>query len=378
MSYDISNIINLQTRISPAGLGFANFGKACLFAPESELPTGFSTDTYRVYNNTADVSLDFDSTTETYKAAAKWLGGIPANNEITIYGVETDDASWTDTLNKARNVFWWYWTLVTVDVYDSEPDVLAISAWCDTNTSMFPNSQNGASASAIRDPNDTGDIASQLNALGHRHTYTFAHATDDYAGTALAKWFASVNYSVARSTITGEYKVLSGVATEDLTATANTAMVNKKACFYTVIDLQGSSSGGKVINSKTHSSYGEWIDDVVNLDAFVNAINVGLFNVITGQFTKLGQDPVGQALLIGSVKATCEQYITNGYLGPRNYTNPDDGQPSYTVGYEILTVPEDILDLSTEERAERLSAPIRVRIFRKGAIHKAIVNIDVF
>src|SRR5574343_746049 len=139
MPYDISNIITLQTRISPAGLGFANFGKACLFAPEAELPTGFSPDTYRVYNNTSDLALDFDSTTETYKAAAKWLGGIPANNEITIYGVETDDASWTDTLNKARNVFWWYWTLVTVDVYDSEPDVLAISAWCDTNTSMFPN-----------------------------------------------------------------------------------------------------------------------------------------------------------------------------------------------------------------------------------------------
>ena len=201
-----------------------------------------------------------------------------------------------------------------------------------------------------------------------------------YAGISLCKWFAAVNYSADNSTITGEFKKLSGVAAETLTATEYGAMTQdtKKAQFYSTVELQGSVDSGRVINSWSHSSFGEWMDDVVNLSAFVNAIKVELYNIIANQPTKLGQDPIGQSTLIGRAKAVCERYVSNGYLGPRNYTDPDDGIDKFTAGYEILTKPEDILDLSDPDRDDRKSAPLRIRVFRKGAIHKSIVDIDVF
>ncbi|NWC11879.1 DUF3383 family protein [Pseudomonas agarici] len=380
MSYPATNIIRINARISPAGLGNANFASAMLFAPEDELPVGFAVDTYRTYFSLVALSEDFADTTETYKAAQRWLGGTPATRELKVWGVADADLTRAATLNKARNILWWYWTMWTAPILAVKADVLAIAQWCEDNTSMFIDNQTGASATEIRDPADVDDIATQLTASGFRHVYTAAHATDPYSGSALAKHFAAVNYSADRSTITGEFKKSPGVPAESLTGTAYTAMQSdkKKAVFYTVVDNQGSTDSGRWLNTLTHSTYGEFIDDVVNLDACVNFLTTSLYNVTANQTTKLAQTPVGQAVLIGTARATMQQFINNGYLGPRNYIDPDDGLEKYTTGFEILTKPEDILDLSDADRDARKSAPLRIRLFRAGAIHIVDVDLDVY
>lgn len=380
MSYPASNIIRINARISPAGLGTANFASAMLFAPETELPAGFAPNSYRSYFSLTSLAEDFADTTETYKAAQRWLGGVPATRELKVWGAATADATRAATLNKARNALWWYWTMWTAPVLAVKADVLAIAQWCEDNTSMFINNQVGASATEIRDPADVDDIATQLTTAGFRHAYTAAHATDAYAGSALAKHFAAVNYSADRSTITGEFKKSPGVPAESLTDTAYTAMqsATKKAVFYTVVDNQGSTDSGRWLNTLTHSTYGEFIDDVVNLDACVNFLTTALYNAVANQTTKLAQTPVGQAVLIGAARATMQQFINNGYLGPRNYIDPDDGLEKYTAGFEILTKPEDILDLSEADRNARKSAPLRIRLFRAGAIHIVDVDLDVY
>ena len=380
MSYPATNIIRINARISPAGLGNANFASAMLFAPQLELPVGFAPDTYRTYFTLVALSEDFADTTETYKAAQRWLGGTPATRQIQVWGAATADATRAATLNKARNMLWWYWTMWTAPVLAVKADALAIAQWCEDNTSMFIDNQTGASATEIRDPSDVDDIATQLTSAGFRHVYTAAHAADPYSGSALAKHYAAVNYSADRSTITGEFKKSPGVIAESLSGTAYTAMQSdkKKAVFYTVVDNQGSTDSGRWLNTLTHSTYGEFIDDVVNLDACVNYLTTALYNAVANQTTKLAQTPVGQAVLIGAARATMQQFINNGYLGPRNYIDPDDGLEKYTIGFEILTKPEDILDLSDADRNARKSAPLRIRLFRAGAIHIVDVDLDVY
>lgn len=380
MSYPATDIIQINTRISPAGLGTANFASAVLFAPETELPSGFLPNTYRSYSDMKGLTADFAATTETYKSAIKWLGGTPATRKLIVYGAATADATPDVTLAKARDMLWWYWTMFTAPVLATAAKVLKIAEWCEANGSMFVNNQTGTAATAIRNPSLTTDIASELTTLGYRHVYTACHATDGNAGNALAKHFAAVNYSADRSTITGEFKKSPGVAAEDLTTTAYDAMTKdtKKAVFYSVVDNQGSTDAGRWLNTFTHSTYGERIDDVVNLDAFVNYLTTSLYNTLANNTTKLAQTPVGQSVLHGSARGICEQFVRNGYLGPRNYTDPDDGLEKYTAGYEILTKPEDILDLSEADRNARKSAAIRIRIFRSGAIHLVPVDVDVY
>ena len=255
--------------------------------------------------------------------------------------------------------------------------MLLVADWLDANIRF---SFNCSTASNIRDIASSADIASQLTTKGSRHISTFSHATDPYAGHALAAWFSSVNYSIAGSVITGEFKKLPGVAAEDLTATEYAAMRldTKKAVFYTAVDLQGSTDSGRVINSLSHSSFGEFIDDIVNLDAFVNNLRVNIFNATANQTTKLPQTPPGQAVLLSAAREIAELYISNGYLGPRFWTNPDTGQEEFTEGYEILTRPEDILSITESDRDDRKSAGIRIRIFRSGAIHAVDITVDVF
>lgn len=378
MSYPVENVIPITTRISPAGLNTANFGSAMLFAKAADLPVPFTKNTTRTYFSVKSLAEDFASTTETYKAGAKWLGSTPAVRSLTVWATDTADANITATLTKAFDKTWWYWTLFTADVLSVPQKVLDIALFCENNNIMFPNSQTGTAATAIRDPALTTDIASQLNTLGYRHVFTVAHATDPYAAYALIKHFAVVNYSADNSTITGEFKKSPGVAAEDLTDTAYSAMIAKKTAFYSVLDLQGSTDIGRWLNTITHSTYGEYIDDVVNLDAFVNSLRVGLYNALANRTTKLAQTPRGQAVLNGAAKRVGEQYIRNNYLGPRNYIDPDTGLDAYTDGYEVLTKAQDILDLSDADRAARKSAPIRMRVFKAGAIHIADVTVDVY
>lgn len=380
MSYPATNIIRINARISPAGLGNANFASAMLFAPQLELPVGFAPDTYRTYFTLPALSKDFADTTETYKAAQRWLGGTPATRQIQVWGAATADATRAATLNKARNITWWYWTMWTAPVLAVKADVLAIAQWCEDNTSMFIDNQTGTAVTDIRNPELTTDVASALTTAGFRHVFTAAHATNAYSGSALAKHYAAVNYSADRSTITGEFKKSPSVTAENLSGTAYTAMQSnkKKAVFYTVVDNQGSTDSGRWLNTLTHSTYGEFIDDVVNLDACVNYLTTSLYNAVANQTTKLAQTPVGQAVLIGAARATMQQFISNGYLGPRNYIDPDDGLEKYTIGFEILTKPEDILDLSDADRSARKSAPLRIRLFRAGAIHIVDVDLDVY
>lgn len=380
MSYPASNIISIVSRIRAAGLGLANFSSAMLFAKSSELPSGFAADTYRVYNSPTSLAADFPVTTETYKSADKFLGGIPQTRQIYVWATNADDANIAATILKARNKTWWFYSLFTPDVLVEEANVLLIAPWCESNESFFVNNQTGVAAAKIRDLNDDTDIASKLTLLGYRFTATFAHASDGNAGTPLMKHFAAVNFSAANSTIDGEYKKSPNVLAESLEDSEYAAMLKptKRAVFYTVVDNQGAVDVGRWINTNTHSAYGETIDDVINLAAFTNGIRVNLFNTTANQTTKLGQDPIGQAMLIGSAKIVGTQYIANNYLGPRNYTDPDDGVTKYTFGFEILTTAEEILDLSDEDRAAHKSAPLRIRLFRKGSIRTVDVTLDVY
>lgn len=379
MAYNIDSIVPISYTINSAGLGAANFASAVLFSPESELPTGFDPNEYRTYSSLSELLSDFGSGTETYSAAEKWFGGIPAVSSLTVYGVSASDATPADTLAAARESLWWFWSFFTKSVYASESDVLDIAAWCEAERSFFINCQTGSAATEIRGAGASSSIAAQLTTLGYRFVLTVSHLSDPYAGIAVAKWFANINFSGVNTTITAEYKKLSGVAAEDLTTSEYSAMQNDavRSAFYTIVDNQGSTDIGRLLNTKTHSAYGEWMDDVVNLEALLNEIRVARYNRIASENSKLGLDPQGQAAVDAAARAVCERYIQNGFLGPREYTDPDDGVEKYTVGYEILSKPEDILSASDEQRAARQANPLRLRVFRRGAIHIADVTLEV-
>lgn len=380
MSFSVDNIINVVTRISSGGLSFANFSSATLFITETEDTASIGAGNFADYGSLSDMgSAGFLSDSQPYLAASKWLTGEPRGPQIRVYVMDDTDATVVDSLIAARNDFYWYWTFFTSAVYADLANVPAIATWHDGADSYFINCATGAAATAIR-TNAGGNIAATLTTQGTRRCTTLAHETDAYAGISLARWFATVNFQAADSTITGDLKALSNVSAESLNNTQynNMLLDTNKCAFYTQVDLQGSTVAGRTKNTRSHSSFGEWMDDVFNLDGFINTLKVTLFNVLDGQVSKLPQTPAGQSALITATRSVCQTFVDNGYLGPRNYTNPDTGLEAFTVGYEILTQPEDILNISDSDRDNRKAAPIRVRLFRAGAIHAVDVTLDVY
>ncbi|CAH9012555.1 putative protein of unknown function DUF3383 [Vibrio phage 191E37-1] len=381
MALDIGEIIRLTTNISSAGLGAANFGSAMFFCPESEMPAGEVVDTYKTYN-LKSLTAAFATTDETYIAVANhWFTSAPSGpSDIKIWFVADADADWATTLNKARNKVWWYISLFDKATYaDVSTAVPAIATWCLSNESYFPNCQTGAECTKIRDEGDTSDIASVLQATGNRFAHTIAHFTDPYAGISLMKWFARVNYSGIDTAITGNLKTTQGVTSESLEASEYTAMNAKNVTYYTTVDSKGELDAGNWITNPTHSSYGEYPDDIFNVSAISNAVEVYAYNFLRGQTSKAPQTTKGQAGLLRAIEQAGTQFFNNGYLGERQYTDPDDAQTKYTAtGFVMLSKAEDILSILPADRSARKSAQVRYRLYPSGAIHSVDIEQTIY
>lgn len=374
MPYPAENIINIVTNIRAAGLGTANFGAGMVFADfDSSTDATFAEGTYRDYGGAAAVAANFSIASDPYLAALSWFSSVPKPRSLRIYLRQEGDSpvqSMNDAINKR---IWFYWYEFETNIRANDDDVLALIAAGDAAGKFYAGTTNQA---AVRDPGLTTDIASKAKLQGSRRAFLLSHASSPYAGFELGAVFSRVNFNAANSTITGEFKKLPGIPAEDLTITAYSAMKEKGAPFYTVVEAGGQVDVGRVINSKSTSSYGEFIDDVFNLDGFVNTLTVNVYNALADA-KKLGQTPDGQQVLINAAAQVGQRYIDNGYLGPRTFLDEETGEEKLSDGFEILSKAIDILSLTDAERGSRFSAPIRMRVFRAGAIHAADINVDV-
>lgn len=375
MPYPAESIINVTTNIRAAGLGTANFGAGMVFADfDSSTDATFAEGSYRDYGGAAAVAADFNIASDPYLAALAWFSSIPKPLSLRIYLRQEDDSP-VESLNDAVNKrIWFYWYEFETTIRANDADVLALIAAGDASGKYYAGTTNQA---AVRDPSLATDIVSKAKLQGSRRAFLLSHATAPYAGFELGAVFSRVNFNAANSTITGEFKKLPGITAEDLTQTAYSAMKEKGAPFYTIVETGGQVDSGRVINSKSTSSFGEYIDDVFNLDGFVNALTVNLYNALANIPTKLKQTPDGQQVLIDAAAQVGQRFIDNGYLGARQYTSDETGEEVLSDGYEILSKADDILDLTDAERSERLAAPIIMRLFRAGAIHAVDVTVNV-
>lgn len=374
MPYPAENIINIVTNIRAAGLGTANFGAGMVFADfDSSTDATFAEGSYRDYGGAAAVAEDFNIASDPYIAALSWFSSVPKPRTLRIYLRQEEDSpveSMNDAINKR---IWFYWYEFETTIRANDADVLALIAAGDAAGKFYAGTTTQA---AVRDPSLSTDIVSKAKLQGSRRAFLLSHATALYAGFELGAVFSRVNFNAANSTITGEFKKLPGIIAEDLTQTAYSAMKQKGAPFYTVVETGGEVDAGRIINSKSTSTYGEYIDDVFNLDGFVNTLTVNVHNALTGA-KKLGQTPDGQQVLINAAAQVGQRYIDNGYLGARNYTDEATGDVVLSDGYVILSTADEILNLTDAERASRFSAPIRMRVFRAGAIHAVDITVDV-
>ncbi|MBQ4773461.1 DUF3383 family protein [Pectobacterium versatile] len=383
MAYPVDNIIPVNVLLTPAGLGYADFSSAIVFADVADLIAGvtFAVDTFRDYGSVTDVAADFKTDSDIYRIATRYFANIPKPPAITVWMKNANDTL-LEIINSANDRIWRYhYFLKNADVTaEILPD---LSDWSDAagHPLWFT-----FSADNIIDQNVTDDVISALKAKGNRHVFAgyksassvTADASQAYAMVQLAAAFHKFRPTGINTAITGEYQVLPGVSGDDLTTSAYNALKAKNAVFFTQIELAGATDNSRVINSKSMSSYGEFIDDVVNLDVLKNHMQVDGYNYIANAGSKRSMTPRDYAGLLSAVSATCKRFFDNGVLGTGSYVDPDDGKTKVAqFGFVLRSSPEDVLDMTSAQRKARVYPPTSLLVILARAGHVAEININV-
>lgn len=381
MSYDVNNIILLNLILTPSGLGYANFSTGLIFA---NLDDGvedpyFTADSYRDYNSLTELAEDFDTTSETYLIASRWFASIPRPPSITVWMMDEYDTP-AEAVAKANAEIWRFWWFFSNNDL-SEVNATALAALADSTEHGLPITISDAEAI---DPADDTDLGSVLQALGNRFVFVGYKSpasiaidpSQAYVMVQLAATFHKFRPEGLRTAITAEYQVLSGISGDDLTTTAYEALTSKNIVFFAQVELQGSVDSSRVINSKSMSSYGEYMDDVINLAVLKNRLQVSGYNYITGAGTKRPLTPRGYSGLLKVLGDTCKQFYDNGVLGESNYTDILDGETKLAkFGYVVYSKPEDVFDLTTTERANRVFPETSITVILARAGHTASITV---
>nr|ELR9657043.1 DUF3383 family protein [Klebsiella oxytoca] len=342
----------------------------------------FAIDTFRDYSSATEVGEDFPTTSDIYMIATRYFAQIPRPKTLSVWMTNPDDANLIETINKANEAAWRYnYFFKKSSLTDST--LLQLSDWSDTTD--HPIWYTDTAETAI-DPNNSTDILSRLAVKGNRHMFAGWRTQESvdtepsqvYSMVQLSATFAKFRPTGLNTAITAEYQVLPGIDGDELKDRHYKALKAKKAVFFTPVELAGEKDSCRVINSVSMSAYGEFIDDVVNLDILKNHLQVDGYNHIANVGTKRPLTPKGYAGLLNVLSNTLKRFYDNGVLGEGSYTDEETGETKIAeFGFVIKSKAEDVLELTSAQRKRREYPPIKILVILARAGHVAELNITV-
>lgn len=241
----------------------------------------------------------------------------------------------------------WY-GLVTL--YNSEPLIKAAAAYVEANTKLYPAASVDTKIATDPEGSSATDVAHDMRALSYARSWVFFHPSpDEFADAAsLGKWFP-----VSPGGENWRMKTLAGVTVEPYgdDETAN-FLAKNVAYFYDV--------GGRfVVGGKGKSAGGSYVDTVRFLDWYTSELQAKLANLAIDSdkipFTNAGIDSIE-----GKVRQQNKAGIDAGGIAP-------DPEP-------IVTSP-DVLDISSEDKADRELSGVETQFTLAGAIDHITVNV---
>jgi hypothetical protein len=271
------------------------------------------------------------------------------------------------TAAKAGGKFVYGWALDST--YRDTPDQVTAAQWAQARTAVMPVVSNSPLA---WDAASTTDLGPQIETLGLYRGWPIYHDKAAYfPDMAMLALMLSVDYAQYRSTITAKFKDLVGIPLVNLTETQWSVLQSKS---YNTFTLTGNQA--RVFREGGTGNPAWFADDVVNLDNYVEELQVAVYNV----FLRNGKVPystVGQAMLQDAITAICERYIYNGTLAERRVLDITEttgyrDDPAYNI------TPTPIEQMSAADRGARVGPPFVVDLNLAGAIHSIAIGVNAY
>lgn len=248
-------------------------------------------------------------------------------------------------------------------VLDAEVDDIA--AWAQANQSIVYNVFSGSSYLAVDPANPVWAVrlASQSS---FRCLYSKS-GNRKLAASYMARTH-TVDFNAENSAITLNLKTLN-VPAESYTQTEIDAAKRVGLDIYTTI---------KDVPVVLTSHVNDFVDNVYNLIAYIDALQTENFNLLKSTGTKIPQTTRGVNQLVATNEKVTRRFVRAGVFAPGTWTSPDSFGNIDTFNRNIEQFGFYVLagllkDQPQVDRQERKSPVIQIAVKNAGAVHSATI-----
>lgn len=249
-----------------------------------------------------------------------------------------------------------------------DAEVPAMASWAQANQTLLYNVFSGTVylAPSASNPVWAVKLASQSN---FRCLYSKS-GNRLLAATYMARAH-TVNFNAENSAITMNLKELS-VPAESYTQSEIDAAKRVGLDIYTTI---------KDTPVVLTSGANDFVDNVYNLIAFIDAVQTDLFNILKGTGTKIAQTTRGVNQLVAQAEKTSRGFVRAGVFAPGTWSSPDSFGNIDTFNRNIeqfgfYWLAGLLRDQPQSDRQARKSPVLQCAVKNAGAIHSVDVIIN--
>lgn len=205
-----------------------------------------------------------------------------------------------------------------------------------------------------------------------QNNYTMLYGTDRRLAVGVMARQHTVNFASDNTANTLNLKEIRGVEATDYSQTTWNKAEIVGLSLYTFF-----KGVPKLITSGANG----WADNAYNLVAFVDAIQVDVFNLLGTTSTKIPQTIQGVNQIIDQCEKTTRQFVRVGVFAPGTWSSPDYFGDKEVFDRNIITngyfwQAGKLADQSTADRQARKSPVIQGAVKNAGAIHSANILIN--
>lgn len=373
MSLSINQIVDVQLIDSPMGLAMRDFSLSLILTSSKGDIFGTSQDRTFFAASADEVGKHFGTESEVYKAASMYFSVTPKPKRVLIGywnkgEAEQPTESITDALiainDKNQNFYGLY-------ISDKVEDKIADEAHEWVASQVIPRVM---AYTALRDEQIEDKEENIIKKWADKNTgrvmVLFNKTGDDHGAAQLLAMAINTNWRGYNTAKTLKFKTMT------VRSDANISLNDAEKCrklgvtFYTDYDGMSMVAEGTMVG-------GRWIDEIVGLDAFINAIQVETVNALR-TYPKIAQTDRGTEILIGRLVPVARQFVNNGFIAGGKWNGVEIGElmagDMLFDGFYFYA--DSFANQTQSDRDERLGMPITVAIKLAGAIHNQDILVN--
>ena len=366
----LNEVVNFVVNLAQRSAQRKAFNIMLLVGTNSVIPKGERVRTYTTLE--AMLSDGFTVTDRLYKAAAL----IKAQSRSPVkFCVGTQDISETmvQAITACREANYdWYVVVPCADLtVQQHLDCMAYTNACN------PDTVYAFTSSAAEDLQGAdGSIFKKAKGLKYRRTIGIYSTKHKDAVVGIMAYAMGMMTGTINSAFTLKFKSISGVATEN----------SESAVSVSSVDKLKNQNGNIYVNRGYYYDMfeegtmadGTFFDEIIYLDKLKNDCQLALMDLFV-QNAKIAQTEGGMTRIHNALNGVLKDYQKIGYLetGVWRGSNILDLKYGDTVNNGYLIQSEPIDEQNQSDRENRIAPPIYIALKLAGAIHSAVVQIDV-